>query len=113
MSAALTPTHEDLAIERILGMRDLVYPARVVDVFKALSTSPEVTFEGQPVRVSGERVLPKASLDDVRGGFILTLERDPSVTEVVARGVVRCDDTLRPIGQSETTGELLERLPIV
>jgi len=26
-------------------MRDLVYPARVVDVFKALSVSPEVTFE--------------------------------------------------------------------
>jgi len=113
MSAALIPTHEDLAIERILGMRDLVYPARVVDVFKALSVSPEVTFEGQPVQVSGERVLPKASLDDVRGGFILTLERDPSITEVVARGVVRCDNTLRPIGQSETTGELLERLPIV
>jgi len=65
------------------------------------------------VQVSGERVLPKASLDDVRGGFILTLERDPSITEVVARGVVRCDNTLRPIGQSETTGELLERLPIV
>ncbi|MGA2451554.1 MAG: DEAD/DEAH box helicase [Polyangiaceae bacterium] len=110
-SVALTPTHEDLAIERILGLRDLVYPARVGDVFEALSSGAEVTFEGSPVRISGERVLPKAVLEDARGGFVLRLDRDPSITEVVARGVVRCGDTLRPIEQSDTTGELLERLP--
>ena len=113
MSVALTPTHEDLAIERILGMRDLVYPARVGDVFEALSGGAEVLFEGSVVRVSGERVQPRAVLEDVRGGFVLRLDWDPTVTEVVARGVVRCGDTLRPIAQSETTGELLERLPIV
>jgi superfamily II DNA or RNA helicase len=112
-SVALTPTHEDLAIERILGMRDLVYPARVADVFEALSSGAEVTFEGRAVRVSGERVRPKAVLEDVRGGFVLKLDRDPTITDVIARGVVRCGDTLRPIGQSETTGELLERLPII
>jgi superfamily II DNA or RNA helicase len=40
------------------------------------------------------------------------MERDPEVTEVVAMGVVRCGDTLRPIAEGATTGHLLERLPL-
>jgi superfamily II DNA or RNA helicase len=42
----------------------------------------------------------------------LRLERDPAVTEVIARGVARCDGTLRPLAEMETTGDLLERLPL-
>ena len=38
-------------------------------------------------------------------------ESSPSITEIVSRGLVRCGETLRPMGEMETTGELLERLP--
>ena len=87
--AELTPTHEDMRIDRILGSppREIVLGARVGDVFEALSAGAEVTFDGAPVTVSGERVLPRATVSDAPGGgFRLRLERDPSILEVVARG---------------------------
>ncbi len=111
----LTPTHQDLRVDRVLGTppRETVLGARVADLFVALSAGADVTFEGVPVKVSGDRVLPRASVSDAPGGgFVLRLERDPSITEVVARGLVRCGDVLRPLGEMSTTGELLERLPL-
>ncbi len=111
----LTPTHEDLRLERILGTpaREIVPPGRVADVLEALSVAAEVTVEGATVRVSGERVVPRARVEDAPGGaFVLRLERDPSVTDVFCKGVVRCGDVLRPLGETDTTGELLERLPL-
>jgi superfamily II DNA or RNA helicase len=113
--AGLTPTHEDLRAERALGTppRATVIGSRVADVLGALSVSAEVTFEGAPVKVSGELLLPRASVSDAPGGgFVLRLERDPSITEVLARGLARCGDTLRPLGEMSATGELLERLPL-
>ncbi len=113
----LTVTHEDLRIDRLLGTppRETVLGARVSDVLGALSSGAgaEVTFEGSPIRVSGSRVLPRANVSDAPGGgFLLRLERDPSITEVVARGLARCGDVLCPLGEMSTTGELLERLPL-
>jgi superfamily II DNA or RNA helicase len=113
--AGWTPTHDDLRVERILGTpaREVVQPGRVRDLFGALSDDVEVTLEGGPVRVSGEPVLPHARIEDApAGAFLLRLERDAAVTAVVAKGVVRCGDVLRPIGEAATTGELLERLPL-
>ena len=113
--AALTPTHEDMRVDRILGSppREIVIGTRVGDVFEALSVGAEVTFDGAPVSVSGARVLPRATVTDAPGGgFLLRLDRDPSIVEVVARGVARCSDGLRPLGEMSTTGELLERLPL-
>jgi superfamily II DNA or RNA helicase len=112
---ALTPTHEDMRVERLLGTpaREMVPPGRVADVLDALSSGAAVTLDGRPVRVSGERVLPRARVEDAPGGgFTLRLERDPTVTDVYAKGVVRCGDTLRPLGEIDTTGDLLERLPL-
>jgi superfamily II DNA or RNA helicase len=113
--AGLTPTHEDMRIDRILGSppREVVLGARIGDVFEALAAGAEVTFDGAPVKISGVRVLPRATVSDAPGGgFRLRLERDPSIAEVVARGVARCGDELRPLGEMSTTGELLERLPL-
>jgi superfamily II DNA or RNA helicase len=113
--AGVTPTHDDLRIDRILGSppREVLPVARVGEVLEALSSGAEVTLDGAPVTVSGERVLPTATLSDgPAGGFVLRLETDPAVTAVVARGVARCGDTLRPLGETDTTGELLERLPL-
>jgi superfamily II DNA or RNA helicase len=115
MAALLTPTHEDMRIDRILGSppREGLLATRVPDVFEALSAGAEVTFDGAPVQISGERVVPRATVGDAPGGgFRLRLERAPEVTEVVARGVVRCGNVMRPLGEMETTGELLERLPL-
>jgi superfamily II DNA or RNA helicase len=113
--AGLTPTHADMRVDRILGSppREGVLGARVGELFEALAVDAEVTFEGAPTTVSGERVLPRATVSDApSGGFRLRLERDPSIAEVVARGVARCGDALRALGEMSTTGELLERLPL-
>ncbi len=108
------PTHEDLRLDHILGFppREVLPLARVVDVLGQLSAS-EVTLDGARVTVSGEPVLPLATVDDgPGGGFVLRMEADPSITRVVAMGVALCGDTLRPLGETDTTGERLERLPL-
>jgi superfamily II DNA or RNA helicase len=110
-----TPAHEDLHVERILGTpaREIVQPGRVRDLFAALASDAEVTLDGAAVRVSAEPVLPHARVEDgPAGGFVLRLDRDPSITAVVAKGAVRCGEELHPIGEASTTGELLERLPL-
>ncbi len=110
----LNPTHEDLRIDRILGSpaRETVPVNRMGDVLEALSAGASVTFAGEAALVSGEPVPPRAIVEDAPGGFLLRLERDPAVTQVVARGVVRCGNTLHPIAEMATTGDLLERLPL-
>jgi superfamily II DNA or RNA helicase len=108
------PTHEDLKIDRILGSpaRETVPVPRLPDVFDLLSAGAEVTLAGAPIQISGELVLPRAIVEDAPGGFLLRLERDPDMTDVLARGVARCGKTLRPLGETVTTGDLLERLPL-
>jgi superfamily II DNA or RNA helicase len=113
--AGWEPSHEDLRVDRILGIpsRDVIQPGRIGDFFEALSVHSEVTLDGATVRVSSEPVLPRARVEDgPDGAFVLRLERDPAVSSVVAKGVVRCGDILRPIGEASTTGERLERLPL-
>jgi superfamily II DNA or RNA helicase len=110
-----SPAHEDLHVERILGnpAREIVQPGRVRDLFAAFANDAEVTLGGTSVRVSAEPVAPHARVEDAPGGgFLLRLDRDPTITAVVAKGVVRCGDTLHPLGEASTTGELLERLPL-
>jgi hypothetical protein len=114
-SLDFTPTHDDLRVDRLLGNppRDIVPAQRVADLFAALAGGAEVTLAGKPTTVSAEVVRPRARVDDAPGGgFVLRLERDPAVTEVMARGVARCGEVLRPLGETASTGELLERLPL-
>jgi len=114
LPAGLTPTHDDLRIDRILGFpaREIVPLARVADVFGAL-TGAEVHYAGEPVRLSSDPLLPRAIVEDAPGGgFVLRIERDPSVSEVIAMGIAKCGDVLRPLGETATTGEFLERLPL-
>ena len=113
--AGWEPSHEDLRVDRILGIpaRDVIQPGRIGDLFEALAVHAEVTLDGAAVRVSSDPVLPLARVEDgPDGAFVLRLERDPAVTSVVAKGVVRCGDLLRPIGEASTTGERLARLPL-
>ena len=110
----LSATHDDLRVDRILGPspRRFAPLARIADLFEAMAAS-EVTFDGSPVKVSGQMVLPRASVEDAPGGFLLRIDRDPAVTEVIAKAVARVGGTLRPLGETTTTGDLLERLPLV
>jgi superfamily II DNA or RNA helicase len=94
--------------------REVIQPGRIRDVFEALSADADVTLDGAPVRVSGEPVLPRARVEDgPGGGFLLRLDRDTEITRVVAKGVALCGDVARPIGETSTTGERLERLPLL
>lgn len=111
----LVPTHEDLKLDFIVGgtRREEVPLERMRDVLGALAKAAEVTFRGEPVRVSDEPIAPRAVVDDgPRGGFVLRIEKDPAIDEVVALGVARVGSVLRPLAETDLTGFYLERLPI-
>ncbi|HET9932218.1 MAG TPA: DEAD/DEAH box helicase, partial [Polyangiaceae bacterium] len=111
----ITPTHDDLSIDRILNAnrRESLALDRLAVVLRALSTAEHVRLDGKPIKASGELVYPQATLEDgPHGGYRLRLEKDPAVDEVVAMGVARLGDTLRPLGETQSTGYLLERLPL-
>ena len=110
LPGGLTPTHEDVLVDRILGSpaREAIALGRIRDVLEAVA-SAEVTFEGQPIKVSGELLVPRAVVEDApNGGFILRIVRDPSIEKVVALA----GGTLRALGETNTTGEWLEKLPL-
>ena len=112
---AITPTHDDLAIDRLLAShrRDVLPFARLPALLAALASAEHVQFGSERVKASGEILLPRAVVDDAPGGgFTLTLDRDPTITSVVADGIARVGDTLHPLGETTTTGLLLERLPL-
>jgi superfamily II DNA or RNA helicase len=111
---ALAPTHDDLHVDRLLGAppREVISLSSIPALFHALAGA-EISLDGKPIRVSGELIRPRAVVDDAPGGgFTLRIERDPSISEIVAMGAVRVKDTLHPIAEGTTTGEKLERLPL-
>jgi len=109
----LSPTHEDLAIERGLGIpaREVIPVGGIAMILEALSGHHDLTLEGAAVKTSGERVMPRAAVDDgPAGGFVIRIEADPKVTEIIAMGVARIDGVLHPLGGMDM-GEMWERLP--
>lgn len=112
----LSPTHDDIRIDRVVAStsRDVVPLERLADILDALASATDVTLDGKPIKTSNERVKPRAIVEDApNGAFTLRVEADPAVTAVVAPGVVRLADVLRPLAETATTGERLERLPLV
>lgn len=122
LSAAITrgdlpilPTHDDLLIDRMVASfrQGMVPPSRVRELFTALESAPSVVLDGCPVTTSGRPVPPRALLLDGRdGGVTVRIEADPTLDEVVARGVARCGAVLAPLAETALTGELLEKLPL-
>ncbi len=112
-AADLAASHDDIRIDRILGPnpRRFVPLARLADVFEAMAGAA-VTLDGARVKISGEAVPPLASVEDAPGGFLLRIDRNPAITAVIAKGVARVGDTLRPLAETDTTGDMLERLPL-
>ncbi len=107
-----TATQADLAAERALGTRRRgALPQGLLEpIFKALADCPDVTLDGEPIRVSTEPVLPYCRVVDAPGGFRLVLARDPNVDEVLGDGVTRCADVLRLAGEGRLSGRELQDL---
>ncbi|WP_437329211.1 DEAD/DEAH box helicase [Sorangium sp. So ce381] len=110
----LYPTHEDLAIDRLVGTKQHGYfPSdRQPELFAALAGVADVELDGAPVRVSSEAIGPRATVRDHDDGAALVVERDPRVDEVIASGVARCGGTLHLLRETDLTGPKLERLPL-
>jgi superfamily II DNA or RNA helicase len=115
LPAGIGATQGDLAIDRRLGAtpRPALSPSIVGDIFGELAGQADVAFDGRPIRLSAERIGPRARVVDAEGGgFRLTMTQDPRIDAVIALGVVRVGKVLHPIAEAETTGYRLERLPL-
>ena len=112
---ALSPTHEDLAVDRIVGARQPGwFPAdRVADIFGALSTRRTCASTTSSCSTSARGASCRARWCAIRTtAWSLVIDRDPRITAVVAAGIVRCGDTLHPLGETDLTGPRLEQLPL-
>ena len=105
-------TQADLAVERALGPRRRgVLPQGLLGaVFEALERCPDVTLDGEPIKVSNERILPQCKLVDATGGFRLILGADPGVEEVLGDGVALVGGTLRLRGDAPLIGREIQDL---
>jgi superfamily II DNA or RNA helicase len=113
ITKGLVASHNDLALDKILGPGQQVFlpVVRMPEIFALLAG--DVQLEGVPIKTSAEPVMPHAIVRDAADGVELRIERDPAIQEVIGRGAVRVNDVLRPIGEVELCGDLLEKLPRV
>jgi superfamily II DNA or RNA helicase len=111
----LRPTHEDLTIDRLrsASRREDVAIEQIPLLFASMSKIERVRFRGAKVRIREEGITPVARLDDAdEGGFLLTIDRDPKIDEMVALGVARLGDTLAALRETAISGLALEQLPL-
>ncbi len=110
---ALSPGNGDLVVDRILtaASRGVLRPGVWPSLLEALSGS-RVEFDGKPIQVSAEPVLPAGRVFDDGDEIVLAVEQNPELSTVVELGLGRVGNTLRPLGLVELTGLKLERLPL-
>lgn len=109
------PSHEDLTLDRMMTTwkGNVVPVARIREVLGLLETSKCVYFEGKTIRTSKEAVRPTTVVQDGKDSSVyVRVDKDPSVDAVIARGIARCGDVLRPLGDVSLPGEQWERLPL-
>ncbi len=109
---ALSPSHGDLALDRMLSANPRGVPHRGGAIVALLAGSAHVRWKGDPVQLASDPFEPRALVRDHDSGVELRIDPDPALAEVVAKGIGRADSTLRPLGHTELTGERLERLPL-
>ncbi|MBA3459461.1 MAG: DEAD/DEAH box helicase [Deltaproteobacteria bacterium] len=105
----------DLTADRLLSAKaGPVSGERLDRLLAVLADARDVTWKDEAVTTSGDPVMPRATIEDARGGVRVRIEADRGVREVVALGVVRTNDNvLRPVGAIDLTGARLEKLPQV
>ncbi|NVB80726.1 MAG: DEAD/DEAH box helicase [Kofleriaceae bacterium] len=102
----------DLLADQILGARSVVSGEKVDRLLEILADARDVRWRGDPIKTSGEPVLPRAVVEDTSDGVRVRIMRDAIVRDVVAVGVARTtDDFLRPIGAIDLGGTRFEKLP--
>jgi superfamily II DNA or RNA helicase len=111
--ARLQIEQHDLQCDRLLErpVRTALPPERLEALLSALEPARTVLLDGRPVAVSAEVVPPRAIVDDQNGGFLVTLARDPRISEVVSPGVALCGDVLCRLSETSLTGPWLQNLP--
>lgn len=109
---ALSPSHEELTLDRMFAVDPRGVPHRGAEVVALLAGAARVRWAGKPVKVVAEPFEPRALVRDHDGGVELRIDPDPALGEVVARGIGRAGDMLRPLGHTSLTGERMERLPL-
>jgi len=112
-ASRIATTEADLLIDQLLGVRAAPVSGEKLDrLLEVLADGRDVRWRGDPVKASGDPVMPRAIVEDSPGGVRVRIEKDPSVVEVVAVGMVRTEENaLRPIGAIDLTGARLEKLP--
>jgi superfamily II DNA or RNA helicase len=114
LAARLQVESADLVVDRLLErpMRPPLSPERLDALLTALEGARNVLVEGREVAVTGDVVLPHAVVEDRDGEVVVTITRDPLVTEVLAPGVALCGEVVARLGETTLTGSRLELLPV-
>jgi superfamily II DNA or RNA helicase len=109
----LTPTQNDIAIDRLMGSRlhGPLAGESLQGVLLALAGAPHVELDGRPVGIEQSPIKPVCRVVDNGKGFKVVLERDPRITELVVPGVARLGDNLGVLGDTDLSGASLDRLP--
>ncbi len=103
----------DLLADRLLesGARGLLPATKTAALLQVLVDCRQLFLNGRPVAVSDEELLPRAVLEDKDAELILTIQRDPRITDILSAGVVLCGDTLHRHAELELAGAWLQNLP--
>ncbi|RUO93122.1 helicase [Corallococcus sp. AB018] len=105
----------DLVMERLLERRTRgpLLAEKLDALLRALEPARNVLLDGRPVAVSGEVLPPRAKVEDKGQQWVITITRDPRITEVVSPGVALTAESLVRLGETAMTGAWLQHLPLV
>jgi superfamily II DNA or RNA helicase len=109
----LSPSQQDLDVDRALGQRvgGPLHAELGVSVIKLLTGARNVEFEGAPIEIATEILLPHAEVVDKDGAFEVTIDKDPRLLEVVASGIGRSASGLHLLGELHKSGAKWQALP--
>src|SRR3569623_790342 len=112
-ASGIATLEADLLADQVLGGRSVaVSGEKLARLLEVLVDARDVRWRGQPVKTRGDPVMPRAIVEDAPGGVRVRIEKDPTIVEVAAVGMVHTrDNVLHPIGAIDLTGARLEKLP--
>ena len=107
--------NSDLLADRLLelGTRGALPATKLEALLKVLVDCRQLFLNGRPVAISEEELLPHALLEDQGEALVMTITRDPRITDVLSAGVVLCGDTVHRHGEIDLSGAWLQNLPQV
>jgi len=111
----LDPSRQDIEIDRVMGRKlaSDIPLAKLRVVLEALAHHEGVTYEGRPVRTTGDALRVRATVRDDSGGVTLVIERSPLIQKIAGLKVgLTHKGELAPLGATDIYGPSLERLPL-